>query len=61
MGYFMNCYCCWKKGEEELYVNECDQVGICLMDQLGLDMIYGCDVWGLLGDLYDKIGDLEVD
>lgn len=60
-GYLMNRYRRWKKGEEELYANERDQVGIRLMDQLGLDTIYGCDAWGLLGDLHEKIGDSEAD
>lgn len=60
-GYLMYRYRRWKKGEEDLYANERDQVGIRLMDQLGLDTLYGCDAGGLLGELLDKAGKTKAD
>lgn len=51
MGYLMCCYECWLVGEEELKCNECDQLGICLMYCMGLDIIYGCDVGLILYDI----------
>lgn len=60
-GYLMNRYRRWKKDEENLKANERDQVGIRLMDQLGLDTLYGCDAYFVLGELYDKLGDTEAD
>ncbi len=60
-GYLMNRYRRWKKGEEDLYANERDQIGIRLMDKLGLDTLYGCDAGGLLGELYEMAGESEAD
>ena len=50
--YTMDHYRRWKKGEVELRANEIHQVGLRLMDKMGLDTLYGCDAGSLLGELY---------
>ncbi|MDP4827371.1 MAG: DUF5694 domain-containing protein [Flavobacteriales bacterium] len=51
-GYLRFNYNEWKAGREELYANESSQIGMRLVDQFGLDTIYGCDAMGLLTELY---------
>jgi hypothetical protein len=51
-GYLKYNYNEWKAGREELYANESSQIGMRLVDQFGLDTIYGCDAMGLLTELY---------
>ncbi len=50
-GYLMNRMRKWKKGEANLGRSESHQIGIKLVDALGLDTIYGVDAHGLSYDL----------
>lgn len=51
-GYLNYNYKQWKAGKEDLYANERSQIGMRLVEQCGLDTIYGVDDWALLTDLY---------
>lgn len=46
-GYLMNRYRDWKKGETELRKREVDQICFRLIDQFGLDTLYGVDAYSL--------------
>ncbi|MBI1267477.1 MAG: hypothetical protein GC193_08615 [Cryomorphaceae bacterium] len=51
-GYLRYNFNMWKAGKEDLYAGEESQIGMRLVDQFGLDTIYGCNAMGLLTDLY---------
>ncbi|MEZ4920559.1 MAG: DUF5694 domain-containing protein [Saprospiraceae bacterium] len=51
-GYLMRHYERWQAGEEPLERDEIDQIGLRLLDRLGLDTIYGADANGIYQDLY---------
>ncbi len=58
-GYLMNNYRAYRRGEEALYANERSQIGMRLVDRLGLDTIYGVDAWPLILDLDDQRDTLQ--
>jgi len=46
-GYLVNQYRDYKSGEAKLRAREIDQICFRLMDQFGIDTLYGADAWGL--------------
>ena len=51
-GYLMKKYAQWKEGTEAMGKSEKQQLGFRLMDQFGLDTIYGVDARSVANDLY---------
>ena len=58
-GYLMNNFRRYQTGEEELYASERSQIGMRLVDRLGLDTIYGVDAWPLILQLDDARDTLQ--
>lgn len=51
-GYIMSRYRNYKKDKSTLKANEIDQICFRLMDQFGIDTLYGTDANGLISDMY---------